>query len=1076
MIGTSVGPYRLLAELGAGGMGTVYLGESGDEAGEKTRVAVKVVHPHLIATPGFFKRFLREAEVGRKVTHENVVRTIDVDATMAGDRQVNYMVMEYVEGKSLRALLNELGTVPETLLREVALQTAAGLAAIHAADIVHRDLKPENVLITNDQRVRIMDLGVAKLQEASIAITKEGQFAGSVLYAAPEQFARGVVGPAADLYSLGVLLYELATGQNPFRDDDAAAVIQAHLTVDPPRACERNPDVSLFLSEVIATLIAKAPGDRFESARALHRLLEQGERSEWWMERAQRLHAQRSHLPRIQVTRETALHAREDDLRTLREAWDAACKGRGSTLLFEGEAGIGKTRLVDEFVRSLEGEDCHILYGSYPPSGGMGGFSDAIIGKFGEAGLAQALRPYLTVTPSLVPSYAALIKHEAMPTAAEPLHGEAMSAVTCHLMRALAEEKPTLWIIDDIHFAPTESRHLLLAMARAAGPCRALIVMTARPGVREDEIAHFTRLPNFRRAPLARLGAREVIELLRDAFKSGALAEKLGGKIAYKSDGVPFFVFEMIRALKEGRLIAEQPDGTYVQTQLITDIEVPSAVKDLIEARLRGLSREQRAILDVGAVQGISFEPTLVAAVIEEKKVRVLQEIAEIERRFGLVRGEATACRFDQNQVQEVLYQSLLPELRAEYHTLLADARGEKGDPHFLAYHHLRGSRPEAAKPFLAPALERLRDAYRNEAWVDLADTALSVPGLVDEAEGCSLRIRKAQILEGLGRRSEADAMWQEVVPLARALGDRARLVEALLGLSWHQYHLGRYDEMRRFAEDALQIAREAGDDQLAALAEGRLGVAFQMLGFYDKSAPLNKHANHRGLTLQYLGRYADARAEFDASIAAAREKRDRVSEGIGLVNLGRLQGAMGDLDRARTTLEQARAILRATGERRAEGYALHRLGVVAEHAGKPDEARHHYEDALALRREIQYAGGIAETLVALGRLGRSRPELEEAHRFASEISRPDEIVLAAIYLGDGGEEALAGYGNRMRVLEKTQAYFALFRATGKPEHLEEAHRLHTHLIEHAPEECREAMVKNVPLHREIDEAWRDRK
>ncbi len=191
MQGKQLGPYRLLSELGAGGMGTVHLAEvaeavAGLEPGQK--VAVKVVHPHLLASPGFFKRFMREAELGRKVVHENVVRTFDVDATELEDKAVHYMVMEYVEGKSLRELLKDLGTVPETLLREIALQTSAGLAAIHAAGIVHRDLKPENVLITDDHEIRIMDLGVAKLQEASIAITREGQFAGSVLYAAPEQF------------------------------------------------------------------------------------------------------------------------------------------------------------------------------------------------------------------------------------------------------------------------------------------------------------------------------------------------------------------------------------------------------------------------------------------------------------------------------------------------------------------------------------------------------------------------------------------------------------------------------------------------------------------------------------------------------------------------------------------------------------------------------------------------------------------------------------------------------------------------------------------------------------------------
>ena len=211
MIGQQLGAYTLQSELGSGGMGNVFLADGPDG-----RVAIKVVHPHLLETPGFFKRFMQEAELGKRVRHENVVRTFDVDALMLDGVSHHFMVMEYVQGKNLRDLLIELGTVPESLLREIALQTTAGLCAIHKQGIVHRDLKPENILITDEHEIRIMDLGVAKLQEATMAITKEGQFAGSLLYAAPEQFQRNEeVGLAADLYSLGVLLYELATGETP---------------------------------------------------------------------------------------------------------------------------------------------------------------------------------------------------------------------------------------------------------------------------------------------------------------------------------------------------------------------------------------------------------------------------------------------------------------------------------------------------------------------------------------------------------------------------------------------------------------------------------------------------------------------------------------------------------------------------------------------------------------------------------------------------------------------------------------------------------------------------------------------
>jgi len=1030
--GKELGPYRILSELGSGGMGKVYLAEVVEaaaslEPGQK--IALKVVHPHLLETPGFFKRFLQEAEIGKRVRHSNVVRTFDVDAILHEGQHYHYMVMEHVAGKSLRALLNDLGTVPETLLREIVLQAAAGLCAIHASGIVHRDLKPENILITDTHEIRIMDLGVAKLQEASIAITKEGQFAGSLLYAAPEQFSKGEVGPAADLYSLGVLLYELATGQNPFRSDDAAAVIQAHLTEEPVRAHERNEDLSLFFSEVVAALLAKQPADRFESAEALQTVLEEAERSAWWVERAPRLQEQAARLPKIRVSRETKLHGRGADLESLREAWGQAKNGDGNTVFLEGEAGIGKTRLIDAFLRGIEDEDLHVLYGSYPPSGGMGGLSEAVLGKFGSARLADALAPYLTETPSLGPAFAALSKHESPPTGADPLGGDALQAVVVHLMRALAAEKPTVWIVDDLQFAPSESRDFLLAMARAVEDHRVLLVATARPGVALED---FSRLENFRRIPLGRLGAREIIELLEDAFKSEALAEKLGVKIAKKSDGVPFFIFEMIRGLKEGQFIRQQPDGSYVQTQVIEEIEVPSAVKDLIEARMRGLSKEQRAMLDVGAVQGMSFEPALVARVLEEKKVRVLQEIAEIERRHGLVRGEAGQTHFDQNQIQEVLYQDLPPDLRAEYHTLLAEVYAErcgkepKGDDAvFLVHHHLRGGRPKDALPHLEPALEHLEKSYRNDTLLDLARRALEAKGLLEGKERVEVLLRQAGRLALLGRRDEQRAALDEAVALADETDEDSLRSKVRRSLGVFFWQTSQNDAAQDTLQESLELARAAGDRKLEAHATGNLGLVLADLGRHAEAR--ERHERHRalsleigdrrgeaiatgnlGLVLRGLGRHAEARELHDRHRALSREIGDRQGEAIATGNLGVVFSNLGRHAEAREYHERHRALSREIGDRQGEARATGNLGNYFSNLGRYAEAQEYYERYREISREVGHlqgeaiaTGNLGVVISHLGRYAEAREHYERYRSLSREIGYRRGEAIAIDNLGD---------------------------------------------------------------------------
>ena len=209
------------------------------------------------------------------------------------------------------------------------------------------------------------------------------------------------------------MLYELATGEPPFCGDDVGAMIQAHLTQVPAPANVRNEDLSPWFAEVLAQLLAKQPVRRFESAEALCAVIEQGDRSAWWIDCATVVEERAARLPRLRIERETRLHGRDEALRALHEACDRAFDGEGNTVFIEGEAGIGKTRLIDELLRDIDAAHCHVLYGSYPPSGGMGGLSDAILEKFGEVNLAHALAPYLTVTPSLVPTFAAQLKARA---------------------------------------------------------------------------------------------------------------------------------------------------------------------------------------------------------------------------------------------------------------------------------------------------------------------------------------------------------------------------------------------------------------------------------------------------------------------------------------------------------------------------------------------------------------------------------------------------------------------------------------------------------------------------------------
>src|SRR5262245_4787205 len=260
LVGRRLGPYRLVAERGAGGMGTVYEARwegptPGGSVGD--RVAVKVVHADLCARPGFVERFLREADLGRRVRHDNVVRTLDAGECLVDAMPVRYLVLEYSEGRTLAALAGELGRVPEELCRHVGCEILKGLGAIHAAGIVHRDVKPENVLITDGHVVKVTDLGVARMRGALSDISQTGSFVGSVRYAAPEQVLGVGVDARTDLHAVGLVLYELSTGAHPYDADDVGNVIRHVIGTTPRRAGEVNPQLSPFFDELLAWLLEK---------------------------------------------------------------------------------------------------------------------------------------------------------------------------------------------------------------------------------------------------------------------------------------------------------------------------------------------------------------------------------------------------------------------------------------------------------------------------------------------------------------------------------------------------------------------------------------------------------------------------------------------------------------------------------------------------------------------------------------------------------------------------------------------------------------------------------------------------
>jgi len=266
-IGTVLGGrYRLVELLGQGGMATIY--RARDSQLERD-VAVKVLRPEYGADPDFIDRFRHEAQSAASLNHPGIVAVYDYGTDPAGP----FIVMELVEGEDLATIVRRTGALPPRAAARLVAQAARAIAAAHASGFVHRDVKPGNILVTREGRVKVTDFGIARALSES-ALTLPGTTLGSVHYFSPEQARGETATPASDIYSLGIVLYELLTGRRPWTGDTAAAIATARLTGAVPSPSAAHGGIPPSLEAICRRALAPNPEERFASAAEMADALE----------------------------------------------------------------------------------------------------------------------------------------------------------------------------------------------------------------------------------------------------------------------------------------------------------------------------------------------------------------------------------------------------------------------------------------------------------------------------------------------------------------------------------------------------------------------------------------------------------------------------------------------------------------------------------------------------------------------------------------------------------------------------------------------------------------------------------
>ncbi|AKT39991.1 serine/threonine-protein kinase PknK [Chondromyces crocatus] len=725
------------------------------------------------------------------------------------------------------------------------------LAFLHGEGLVHRDLKPENVFLQEDGRPVLVDLGIAAHvgDAGGREVLEVALLQGTPQYMAPEQLRGELVDARADLYALGCILYECATGQPPFTGESFASVRHQHLHERPLPPSLRVPGLPVALDQLVLQLLEKRPEDRpgyaMDVAAALSALgADAGPE-------AGRPDA--GPTPRAYLYR-PGLLGRAEAMTTLEEAIGAmARRERGGMVLVRGESGVGKTRLLREMTRiavqrSGSHQEITVLAGRCAALG----TSEGSVRGEGSSGPLHAFRSVLMevadraraggheVSEHLLgprgkilsvyePALLGLPGQQEQPTPAALPPEAARARVIASLeetITALSASSPLLLVLDDLQWSDELSLSLVEALSRESEARRGvLVVATYRAEETRPELEALSALPGVRSIALSRLDAPSVKAMVSDMLALRTPPRGVLEALVGHSSGNPFFVAEYLRAaIGEGMLRRDAAGRWQFEAgspgSALSSLPLPDTLAALVERRLRRLEDGGRALLAWAAVLGQELETELLLAGASSE-AEAEEAIEALRVRQVLEAGPGGRLRFVHDKIREIAYERLGEAARLELHrkagALLEARHGEARDmASTLAHHFLRGRVHGKAGRYFARAAERAREVYANgeairfyQAGIEAVREEAARGGEFGEGEMpdlAALHERLGDVLGLVGRQGDARGAYEA----ALAVGPEpphlhpARLLRKLgESLELHHDHdaaLSRYAE----AEAAL--------------------------------------------------------------------------------------------------------------------------------------------------------------------------------------------------------------------------------------------------------------------------------
>lgn len=1063
--------YQILELLGEGGMGSVF--KAIDTQRNET-VAIKILSRHSLQSEEIRRRFRREASAGMRLDHPNIVKILEVGES----ENELFICMEYVAGKTLREIVQE--KTPD-LMKTIDIGIAAANALKHAHDqgIIHRDIKSANIMLAHDASVKIMDFGLARMQDASM-LTREGEIIGTIAYMSPQQAVGEAIDHRSDIFSLGVVLYELLTGQLPFSGDYEMALIYSILNEEPISIREVNKSVPQALEQIIFKALKKDPQKRYQSANDLAadlvKIKDHLEINELIDESDLDLLAKTEVLRPEERAFDSRLIGRGEQLEALKSILRQVMLGEGHSVFITGEAGIGKTRLaweLEKHARTLKVRTikcrCMFRQGVYPYQP----FVEAIRDHFDIKGvksneklhdfISNQAEGLLTALP-VIRKFLNLDQEQKIIVESKEQYWDAIYK----LILNIAQERPLILIIDDLHWADEDTLKLFFYIARNSRSARIMMIGTYRPEdvleIFDDktptliEMQHEMSREGFLSLiELKRISDSEVRELADSLFENADFDYSFYLILNRETEGNPFFVIELLKMLNSEGIILKKGQE-HVLKENFQQFQIPGKVQDIVMRRVERLNKEEREILEIAAVEGEVFHSDTIAACLTLNRVKVMKFLQALEREHHIIHPHEKMYRFDHGKIRDILYDSITPELCSEYHLLIGNfLESEYGAdirmiPN-IAHHFVEAGENKRALPHLIRAGEQARSVFANEHAIRFFEKAEAILNdLVNELENEEIRQKREAIYEGLGdvlaltgKHDLANAYYHQVNSLLQANSPKQAVLLWKMG-SVH-IHQGENEKTLQFLNQAETICQKS-------LERLKLGIPLEAFSDaniteQDLFTLLGKIMTSRARILKISGKYREAIEEIEKGLQFLSDKGNLTEKSQAYNDFGNILFDQGNYENAAEMYSKSMEMREKIADKKGLAETRNNLALIFIEKGQYEKAAELLEESIEQMNQIGFRVGIAGTYNNLGAVYQDLGRLENAYKVHQKSLKiceathdiPGEILSYAnigsvnVELGNGQtavkslEKSIALMDARKIMVLKPQALYWLSRA-----------------------------------------------